>query len=631
MSPQPGTILSKINSPADLKKLREEQLPQLCEELREFIIDVISANPGHLGASLGTVELAVAIHYVFDTPDDKLIWDVGHQAYAHKILTGRKDRFFTNRKKNGISGFPKMSESEYDAFGTGHSSTSISAALGMAIASALSNENKRQHIAVIGDGSITGGMAMEALNNAGVSKANLLVILNDNQIAIDKNVGALKEYLVDITTSPYYNRARDFVWKMMGGDTKYGTNSRAIVKQIGNAVKSTISKKSNLFEAFRFRYFGPTDGHDVIKLVRLLKDLKRIESPKLLHVITKKGKGLMMAENKPTTYHSPGLFDRKTGEIRTETSKKKLPPKYQDVFGETIVELAEKNEKILGITPAMPTGSSLNIMMGKMPNRAFDVGIAEQHAVTFSAGLATQGFIPFCNIYSTFMQRAYDQIIHDVALQKLHVVFCLDRGGLVGEDGPTHHGVFDLAYLRTIPNIIIAAPMNEEELRNMMYSAQLENTGTFSIRYPRGRGTMTEWKTPFKKMEIGKAKKIRDGKDVAIVSIGHPGNSVIEACRALEEKGIDAAHYNMRFLKPLDEETLHEIFKSHDQIITVEDGTILGGLGSAVIEFMSDKNYKATVKRLGIPDKFIPHGTPGELMKICGYDTDGIIEAVSSL
>lgn len=631
MSPQPGTILSKINSPADLKKLREEQLPQLCEELREFIIDVISANPGHLGASLGTVELAVAIHYVFDTPDDKLIWDVGHQAYAHKILTGRKDRFYTNRKRNGISGFPKMNESEYDAFGTGHSSTSISAALGMAIASALSNKKKRQHIAVIGDGSITGGMAMEALNNAGVSKANLLVILNDNQIAIDKNVGALKEYLVDITTSPSYNRARDFVWKMMGGDTKYGTNSRAIVKQLGNAVKSTISKKSNLFEAFRFRYFGPTDGHDVIKLVRLLKDLKRIESPKLLHVITKKGKGLTMAENKPTTYHSPGLFDKKTGEIQTEKSKTKLPPKYQDVFGETIVELAEKNDKILGITPAMPTGSSLNIMMNKMPERAFDVGIAEQHAVTFSAGLATQGFIPFCNIYSTFMQRAYDQLIHDVALQNLHVVFCLDRGGLVGEDGPTHHGVFDLAYLRAIPNMIIAAPMNEEELRNMMYTAQRENTGTFSIRYPRGRGVMPEWKTAFKKMEIGKAEKIREGKDVAIISIGHPGNFVKDACKVLSGMGVEAAHYNMRFLKPIDEGLLHEIFKSHNKVITVEDGTIIGGLGSAVIEFMNDHNYKASVKRLGIPDEFIPQGKPDELMKICGYDMNGIIEAVNSL
>jgi 1-deoxy-D-xylulose-5-phosphate synthase len=627
MSPQPGTLLSKINSPADLKELREEQLPLLCKELREFIIDVISANPGHLGASLGTVELAVAIHYVFDTPDDKLIWDVGHQAYAHKILTGRKDRFFTNRKRDGISGFPKMNESEYDAFGTGHSSTSISAALGMAIASALSNQNKRQHIAVIGDGSITGGMAMEALNNAGVSKANLLVILNDNQIAIDKNVGALKEYLVDITTSPSYNRARDFVWKMMGGKTKYGTNSRAIVKQVGNAVKSTISKKSNLFEAFQFRYFGPTDGHDVIKLVRLLKDLSRIESPKLLHVITKKGKGLTMAEDKPTAYHSPGLFDKKTGEIHTETSKEKLPPKYQDVFGETIVELAEKNDKILGITPAMPTGSSLNIMMEKMPERAFDVGIAEQHAVTFSAGLATQGFIPFCNIYSTFMQRAYDQIIHDVALQNLHVVFCLDRGGLVGEDGPTHHGVFDLAYLRNIPNIIIAAPMNEEELRNMMYTAQLENTGTFSIRYPRGRGVMTEWKTAFEKLEIGKAEKIREGKDLAIISIGHPGNSVKDACKVLSGMGVEAAHYNMRFLKPIDENMLHEVFKSHDKIITVEDGTIIGGLGSAVIEFMNDKNYKASVKRLGIPDKFIQQGSPDELMKICGYDIKGIIEA----
>ena len=508
MSPGSGTLLSKINSPADLKKLSEEQLPQVCDEIRHFIIEVISANPGHLAASLGAVELAVAIHYVFDTPKDKLVWDVGHQAYAHKIITGRKDIFSTNRKQNGISGFPKMEESEYDAFGTGHSSTSISAILGMAVASEIQNEHTEQHIAVIGDGSMTGGLAMEALNNAGVSKTNILVILNDNQMSIDRNVGAMKEYLIDITTSQTYNKFKDFTWKLMGGNTKYGANSRAIVKQVGNAVKSSILKKSNLFEALNFRYFGPTDGHDVIRLVKLLRDLQRIKEPKLLHVLTKKGKGLDLAEKQPTAYHSPGIFDKNTGEIKKTESSVKLPPKYQDVFGETIIELAEKNEKIVGITPAMPTGSSLNLMMKKMPRRAFDVGIAEQHAVTFSAGIAARGMIPFCNIYSTFMQRAYDQVIHDVALQKLHVVFCLDRGGLVGEDGPTHHGAFDLAYFRTVPNMIVAAPMNEEELRNMMYSAQLKNNGPFSIRYPRGRGVMATWRTPFAELKVGKGEKV---------------------------------------------------------------------------------------------------------------------------
>ncbi|MCD4729232.1 MAG: 1-deoxy-D-xylulose-5-phosphate synthase [Bacteroidales bacterium] len=631
MSPETGSLLSNINSPADLKKLREEDLPILCSEIRQFIIDVISANPGHLGASLGTVEMSVAIHYVFDTPNDKLIWDVGHQAYAHKILTGRKDQFYTNRKKGGISGFPKMKESEYDAFGTGHSSTSISAALGMAVASTLKENNGSQHIAVIGDGAMTGGMAMEAINNAGVTKANLLVILNDNKIAIDKNVGALKEYLVDITTSRSYNRFKDLVWKIMGGDTRYGSNTRSIVKQVGNAVKSSILKKSNLFEAFNLRYFGPTDGHDVIKLVKLLRDLSHIQGPKLLHVITKKGKGLDSAEKEPTTYHSPGVFDRKTGKIKETECAEKLPPKFQNVFGKSIIELAEKNDKIVGITPAMPTGSSLNMMMQVMPERAFDVGIAEQHAVTFAAGLATQGMIPFCTIYSTFMQRAYDQVIHDVALQNLQVIFCLDRGGLVGEDGATHHGAFDMAYFRAVPNMTIAAPMNEVELRNMMYTAQLPDSGTFSIRYPRGRGVLADWRKPFQKLELGKGEKLKDGKDIAIITIGITGNFAMEAANLLEKENIQAGVYNMRFLKPIDEELLHETFESHDKIITVEDGTIIGGLGSAVIEFMIDNDYKASVKRLGIPDRFIEQGSPEELYHDCGFDAAEIKETALEL
>jgi 1-deoxy-D-xylulose-5-phosphate synthase len=628
MSPEPGSLLSKINSPADLRKLSEEDLPKVCEEIRHFIIEVISSNPGHLGASLGAVELAVAIHYVFETPSDKLIWDVGHQAYAHKILTGRKDRFYTLRKQNGISGFPKMTESEYDAFGTGHSSTSISAAFGMAVASSLLNQKSRQHIAVIGDGSITSGMAMEALNNAGVSKANLLVILNDNKIAIDKNVGAIKEYLLDITTSQSYNRFKDMVWKTMGGDTGYGSNSRSIVKQVGNAVKSTILKKSNLFEAFRFRYFGPTDGHDVVHLVKILRDLKQLPGPKILHTITVKGKGMANAEKEPTTYHSPGVFDKKTGEIKKTECTEKLSPKFQHVFGKTIIELAELNNRIVGITPAMLTGSSLNMMMQLMPDRAFDVGIAEQHAVTFAAGLAAQGMIPFCNIYSTFMQRAYDQVIHDVALQKLHVVFCLDRGGVVGEDGDTHHGAFDLAYLRTVPNITIAAPLNEEELRNMMYTAQLDGSGTFSIRYPRGRGFLNEWKTPFQKMEIGKGQKLCDGNDLAIVTIGITGNFAMDAATLLEKDGIHAAVYDMRFLKPIDGEILHEVFKKFKKVITIEDGAIIGGLGSAVLEFMADHNYSSQVKRLGIPDRFAGQGTPEELYSILGFDAKGIISTV---
>ena len=630
MNAKVGNLLATINDPSDLKKLDIEELPALCGELRQFILDMVSTNPGHLGASLGTIELAVAIHYVFNTPFDKIIWDVGHQAYAHKILTGRRDIFHTNRMYKGISGFPKMSESRYDAFGVGHSSTSISAALGMGVAAGLSNEKDRHHVAIIGDGAMTGGIAMEAMNNAAVSNANLLVILNDNGIAIDKNVGAIKYYLADIVTSKTYNRIKDKIWFLLGGGTKYGKNSRAVIKQIGNALKSTILNQSNLFEAFHFRYFGPVDGHDVIRLTKLLKDLRDIPGPKLLHIITIKGKGFEQAEKEQTVYHAPGLFDKNTGEI-IEDKCVGQAPKYQTVFGRTIVELAEMNPKIVGITPAMSTGCSLSIMMNKMPARAFDVGIAEQHAVTFSAGLAASGMIPFCNVYSTFMQRAYDQIIHDVALQNLQVVFCLDRAGLVGEDGATHHGSFDLAYMRCIPNMIVAAPMNEEELRNMMYTAQSGNKGPFVIRFPRGRGVMPEWKTPFKELEIGKGRMIRDGKLAAIISIGNVGNDAVKACEILEKEGIPVALFDMRFLKPIDESLLHDVFRKFDKIITLEDGTVVGGLGSAVIEFMSDHGYKARIQRLGIPDHFIEQGTIAELHHECGYDVEGIISAIKSI
>lgn len=630
MSPTQGKLLQKIDSPEDLRKLNESELPELCTEIRQFIIEVISANPGHLGASLGTVELAVAIHYAFNTPNDKLIWDVGHQAYAHKIITGRRDRFYTNRTLGGISGFPKMSESEYDAFGVGHASTSISAALGMAIAAKLQHNTSEQHIAVIGDGAMTGGMAMEALNNAGVSNTNLLVILNDNGIAIDRSVGALREYLLDIVTSRTYNKLKDKVWKLMGGNTSYGKNSRAVVKQIGNALKSTILKKSNLFESFNFRYFGPVDGHDVIRLTKLMSDLKKIPGPKLLHVITVKGKGFEKAEQDQILYHSPGIFNKTTGEI-IEKPCKTLPPKYQHVFGKTIIELAEKNEKIVGVTPAMPTGSSLNMMMSVMPDRAFDVGIAEQHAVTFSAGMAARGLIPFCNIYSSFMQRAYDQVIHDVALQGLQVVFCLDRGGLVGEDGPTHHGAYDLAYFRAVPGLTISAPMNEVELRNLMFTAQLEGKGPFVIRYPRGRAASTNWKNPFSEITIGTGRRLREGGKIALLSIGHPGNFAAEACELLEKEGISAGHYDMRFLKPLDEKILHEVFDRYTHIVTIEDGTINGGLGSAVLEFMADHHYHAELARLGIPDRYISQGKPDELYAECGFDVDGIVKVVKKL
>lgn len=631
MSAKAGKILSTINDPSDLKKLTEKQLPQLCDEIREFILDEISHNPGHLGASLGTVELSVAIHYIFDTPYDKVIWDVGHQAYAHKILTGRRDRFHTNRKKGGISGFPNMSESRYDAFGTGHSSTSISAALGMATASALSEDNGRQHIAIIGDGAMTGGMAVEAMNNAGVSNANLLVILNDNGIAIDKNVGAIKESLAAMISSKAYNKFKDKVWLLLGGGTRYGKNTRAIVRQIGNAVKSTILKRSNLFESLNFRYFGPIDGNDVVHLSKILRDLRRIQGPKLLHIVTTKGKGFKEAEKNQTTFHSPGIFDRKTGKINMEDGCEKKPLKYQAVFGKTIIELARQNEKIVGITPAMPTGCSLNLMMNVMPERVFDVGIAEQHAVTFSAGLAAQGMQPFCNIYSTFAQRAYDQIIHDVALQKLPVVLCLDRGGLVGEDGATHHGAYDLAYLRAVPGLTIASPMNEEELRDMMYTAQLPGKGPFAIRYPKGKGVMPLWETPFKELRVGKGRNVSEGSDIAIISIGHAGNYAQQAAALLKNEGISAAHYDIRFLKPIDEDTLHDVLGAFSKVITVEDGTILGGLGSAVLEFQSDHGYKNHIRRLGIPDRFISHGKQEELHHDCGYDAEGIFRSAKEM
>jgi 1-deoxy-D-xylulose-5-phosphate synthase len=622
------SLLFKITTPEDLRKLEPSDLIQVSAELRQFIIDVVCNNPGHFGASLGVVELTVALHYVFNTPYDKIIWDVGHQAYGHKILTGRRDIFSSNRRYKGISGFPKMAESEYDAFGTGHSSTSISAALGMAVAAQQKGEN-RHVVAVIGDGAMTAGQAFEGMNNAGISKSDLLVILNDNNIAIDPNVGALKEYLLDITTSRTYNKFKDRVWKMLG---KFGKlDARTLAKQLEAGFKSTILDRSNLFEGFNFRYFGPIDGHDILHLTKVLEDLKRIPGPKLLHCITVKGKGFIHAEENQTTFHAPGVFDKQTGKILDAASTDKIPL-FQDVFGKTILELARNNDKIAGITPAMPTGSSLCIMMKEIPGRTFDVGIAEQHAVTFSAGLATQGMIPFCNIYSSFLQRAYDQIIHDVAIQNLHVVFCIDRGGLVGSDGATHHGFFDMAFMRTIPNMIVSAPMDEIELRNLMYTAQLEKIKSpFSIRYPRGKGFYPDWERPFKEIEVGKGRQLSNGDQLAILSIGHPGNDVSEVVKKFSKSGISIAHYDMRFIVPLDEDILHTVFKKFSHIITVEDGILKGGFGSAVIEFMSDNVYHADVRRLGIPDYFVEQGTQQELWHECGYDREGIELAIREI
>ena len=631
MEIKPGSLLQKIDSPADLKKLPMDQLPQVCDELRQYIIDVVSVHGGHFGASLGVVELSTALHYVYDTPYDQLVWDVGHQAYGHKILTGRRDNFHTNRKYNGLSGFPKRSESEYDTFGVGHSSTSISAALGMAMAAKLKGEN-RKSIAVIGDGAMTAGLAFEAMNHAGVADSDVLIILNDNCMSIDPNVGALKEYLTDITTSPTYNRIKDDVWKALGKLPVGKTFTREMASKLEHSIKGFVNKSSNLFEALKLRYFGPIDGHNITKLVDTLKDLKNIPGPKLLHIVTVKGKGYELAEKDQTKWHAPGLFDKVTGEIQKKKFDTVQPPKYQDVFGHTMIELAEQNAKIVGVTPAMPSGSSLKFMMDKMPHRAFDVGICEQHAVTLSAGMATQGMKVFCNIYSSFMQRAYDMVVHDVAIQKLPVVFCLDRAGLVGEDGPTHHGCYDIAYMRCVPNMIVAAPMNEAELRNMMYTAQLDSHKLpISIRYPRGEGVMPEWRNEMKEIEIGKGRKLKDGDGIAILSFGHPGNFAASAIRELKNDGINPAHYDMRFAKPIDEEMLHEVFAKFDKIVTIEDGTVVGGFGSAVLEFMAAHNYKAEVKIMGIPDSLVEHGTPKQLYEEIGIDANGIAKTVREM
>jgi len=629
MEVKPGKILAQINGPNDMKGLSEAQLLQLSQELRQYIIDMVSVNGGHFGASLGVVELTVALHYVFNTPYDQLVWDVGHQAYGHKILTGRRDIFHTNRILDGISGFPRRNESEYDTFGVGHSSTSISAALGMAVASHYKGETSRQHIAVIGDGALTAGLAFEGLNNAGVEKSNLLVILNDNCMSIDPNVGALKEYLRDLSASYTYNRVRKDVWNLLGAISKFGPDARHLARKIVKTIKGGLFGKSNFFESLSFRYFGPVDGHDLPKLIKILKDLEDIPGPKILHCITVKGKGYPLAEKDQTLWHAPGLFDKITGEIKKSNSDKPKPPKYQDVFGHTLVELARLNPKIMGITPAMPSGSSMNFLMKEMPDRVFDVGIAEQHAVTFSAGLATQGMIPFCNIYSTFMQRAYDQVIHDVALQNLPVIFCLDRAGFAGADGATHHGAYDIAYMRCIPNLIISAPMNEVELRNLMYTAQMDPQSPFVIRYPRGNGVMVDWERPFQAIPIGKGQMINNGEEIAILSIGHMGNYVKEASQKLNEEGIFPAHYDMRFIKPLDEEILHEVGKKFKKVITIEDGCIQGGFGSAILEFFADHGYQDIhVKRLGIPDEVIEQGEQLELHHLCGYDPEGIIQTV---
>jgi 1-deoxy-D-xylulose-5-phosphate synthase len=628
----PGSLLRMIDSPADLRQLSKEQLFQVSDELRQYIIDMVSVHGGHFGASLGVVELTVALHYVFNTPYDQLVWDVGHQAYGHKILTGRREEFITNRKYKGLSGFPRRSESEYDTFGVGHSSTSISAALGMAMAAKYKGEKDRKAVAIIGDGAMTAGLAFEGMNHAGVADTDLLIVLNDNCMSIDPNVGALKEYLTDITISQTWNKLKDDIWKALGKLPVGGHFSRDIASKIEHSIKGFISRSSNLFEALKLRYFGPIDGHNITKLVDTLNDLKNIPGPKLLHIVTVKGKGFALAEKDQTKWHAPGQFDKITGEIYRKLYETPQPPKYQDVFGLTVIELAEKNPKILGITPAMPSGSSLKFMMEQMPDRAFDVGICEQHAVTLSAGMATQGMKVFCNIYSSFMQRAYDQVIHDVAIQQLPVIFCLDRAGLVGEDGPTHHGAYDIPYMRCIPHMIISAPMNESELRNLLYTAQLDSTQEpFVIRYPRGEGVMPEWRTPMQEIPIGKGRKLRDGHDIAILSLGHPGNFVTAAIRELKSDGLDPAHFDMRFAKPLDEELLHEVFTQYDRIITVEDGSVVGGFGSAILEFQAEHHYRATVRILGIPDRVVEHGSPKELQRECGFDAAAIARTIREM
>ncbi len=622
-----NSILNTIETPDDLRKLKLNQLPKLCEELRQFIIDELSHNPGHFGSTLGVIELTVALHYVYNTPSDRLVWDVGHQAYAHKILTGRREQFHTNRKFKGLKPFPAPEESEYDTFTCGHASNSISAALGMAIAAKKQGDDKRRVVAIIGDGAMSGGLAFEGLNNVSESDNNMLIVLNDNKMSIDRSVGGFKRYLLGLTTTRSYNKFRYQFARVLNklGLMKDGGRERLI--RFNNSVKSLITNQQNIFEGMNIRYFGPVDGHDVVELVRALRTIKDMRGPKMLHIHTVKGKGFAPAEEAATEWHAPGLFDAETGE-RFETSEEGKPPRFQDVFGHTVLELAKQNKKIVGVTPAMPTGCSLNIMMEKLPCRCFDVGIAEGHAVTFSGGMAKDGLVPFCNIYSSFLQRAYDNIIHDVAISRLNVVLCIDRGGLVGEDGPTHHGAFDLAFLRPIPNLTIAAPYDEHELRKLMYTAQLPNMGPFAIRYPRGRGKLVDWHCPFEEVPIGKGRKLRDGNDLAILSIGSIGNLAAEAVERVAAKGISVAHYDMRFLKPLDEDILHEVGRKYKHVITLENGVIKGGLGSAVLEFMADNGYNPDVRRLGIPDQFIEHGSVPELCRLCNIDVESIVKEI---
>lgn len=622
------SLLNNIEYPSDLKKLKVEQLPQVCEELRTFIIDELSHNPGHFASSLGTIEITVALHYVFDMPSDNIVWDVGHQAYGHKILTGRRKVFNTNRKFGGISGFPNPKESEYDSFIAGHASNSISASLGMAVASKL--EHKENHtVAIIGDGAMTGGLAFEGLNNASICDNNLLIILNDNHMAIDPAVGGVSDYLLKLTSSPRYNRIREGLYNRAVNAGIIGDDKKGKFTRLTNSVKSLLSSQQNMFEGLNIRYFGPSDGHNVVELVSLLEDLKRIKGPKLLHLITKKGKGFKPAEEAATEWHAPGKFDVETGE-KIKVIQTDQPPLFQDVFGHTLLELARENEKIVGVTPAMPTGCSMTYMMHEMPNRAFDVGIAEGHAVTFSAGMAKAGLMPFCNIYSSFMQRGYDNVIHDVAIQNLNMVICLDRAGLVGADGATHHGAFDLAAFRVVPNLTIASPINESQLRKLMYTAQLPDKGPFMIRYPRGKGEQKDWHCPFEEIPVGKGEILNDGDGIAVLTVGPIGNTVAKAIKELNDEGLNPAHYNMIFVKPLDEDLLREVGKKFRRIITVEDGVKNGGMGSAVTEFFNDADIPVMVKRLGLPDKFVEHGTPEELYKLCGLDKDSIKQEIKN-
>ena len=624
-------LLKNINSPDDLKELTMDQLLTVCSELREFIIDQLSHNPGHFASSLGTVELTVALHYLYNTPFDRLVWDVGHQAYSHKILTGRRDLFHTNRKFGGISGFTNPDESEYDTFIAGHASTSISAALGMAVAATLNDEQEQHVVAIIGDGSMTGGLAFEGLNNVCTQPNNLLIILNDNNMSIDANVGGMKDYLVKMTSSSMYNRLRYGIYKQFKRRNLIDEEKKNFILRFNNSLKSLLTRQQNIFEGFNIRYFGVVDGHDLPSLIRILGNIQNMKGPKLLHIRTVKGKGFKPAEDASTVWHAPGLFNKKTGE-RISKDNKNQPILYQDVFGHTLTELASNNEKIVGVTPAMPTGCSMIHMMKEFPRRAFDVGIAEAHAVTFSAGMAKEGLIPFCNIYSSFMQRAYDQVIHDVAIQKEKVILCLDRAGLVGEDGATHHGAFDLAYLRFIPNLVISAPYNEHDLRNLMYTAVYGNSGPFVIRYPRGQGELLDWKNEMKILPIGKGRKLKDGKDIALISIGTIGNVGAAAIEKAKASSMDVAHYDLLFLKPIDKDLLKEVAENYSTIVTLENGSIEGGMGSAVIEFFADNGYNnLSVHRLGIGDEFVAHGSTEDLMRYCKIDEEGILESLISI